>query len=117
MFETLYRVENDEGFGPYNHRYYGKWNLQEHCAPWHPGPQDQGFKHRWGWYGWRSGFRTMDQLKNWFHSDELQILNDLGLQIVETRGIVLWESECQLIFVREGEAVCKNTKIIERFVL
>lgn len=105
MSETIVRVQDHEGRGPFRPGFTLKWSEDrpdlDNLIPW---PLEFGLEIRnRALYGMKMGCgcRTVDQLRRWFTESEYRTLLGFGYHAVEMEvGTVLAESHLQLIFSR-----------------
>ena len=105
--DVIYRVQKTDGEGPYQAEestyvsdlvemvdsHNDDWYHPLLCA-------DNGFAEDSGLYG----FRTIEQLKEWFTKEELKMLENYYFYVYKITGIkVLREDDCQLIFSIEDD--------------
>jgi len=110
----VYRVETDEGLGPYADLYLG--NILPFGSTYdQPGPSDDGILgHLWD-SEHRFGFRSMEQLTAWF-GDYAEQLHEVGLRIavyeVNDRCRVVHGAK-QLCFVRDEAKLLERKSLLE----
>lgn len=96
---TIYRVEDDQGAGPYTAS--GKGLSGPYCPR---QPEHRGFSRGPG--PTIFGFRTLGQLLRWFNAWERARLREDGFKVVEyqaeTDYVVDDETRTQVVFVRGG---------------
>jgi len=103
----VYRIENSDMRGPYDVLGLQFFN-RAHDVPTHPGPADD-FPDWWrqtgncpNWRRHKFAFTSMEQLRNWFNSEELAALELKGFRIVEIETTtILEQSDKQCIFIDE----------------
>jgi len=97
----VWRVQNDDGRGPYRGNYNytqwtdsGGWHDEEN----HPSPEaDLGIHNSWD--GIRFGFIDLEQAQRWFTRSELERLVCQGYHLIELEvDCVVAQSEYQLAF-------------------
>jgi len=106
MSETVFRVQDAEGRGPYRPGMSAKWVdriADERLRP--PSFIEFGMsiinKKKNG-ESMGCGFRTMGQLLKWFSISEIVRMKDIGYDIVEMDvDQIVAESNRQLVFVRK----------------
>lgn len=104
----VYRVENASGVGPYHGSMWHPSRHQNKLT--HPNPMwDEGMCEEWarrvgGMYGsqYVFGFKSMEQLHEWFNAEELEHVREykydiVAFEVAETDVIM---GERQLAFVR-----------------
>ena len=110
MVGTVYRVEHRKsGNGCYSHqpmfltvqRMIDKHDGESAMSGLHPNPaRDIGIEHS-PLTDERCGFRSLDQLHNWFTKKELKILFKANFHIVELYGVnITAVGEHQCLFLR-----------------
>ena len=102
MSETVYRVQDIEGRGPYRPGFSHKWSDGFEKPP--------AFYEEFGWDILKAakkgeamgcGFRTRDQAHQWFSREEMDRLRVLGYHLVRIEvDRILAESKHQLVFAR-----------------
>ncbi len=84
---TIYRVENNQGKGPYALYDYEKWTdkNKDHSDRSHPGPdRDSKLKKKWESLFWSNqhnyyfGFKSLKDLRAWFSPSERKRLRSRG---------------------------------------
>lgn len=110
MLITIYRIENGDGLGPYVGADHWMWQTKMHIPPNNPSPcQDPGLKENWDQarcHEYKYGFKSLEQLGEWFSPKELKRLHRLGFEIKTYRVL---KSQCfigtkQLMFHKESVA-------------
>lgn len=108
----FYRVERDDGVGPYVSRYkeYCRWMIGAHDGQvdeYHPDIQLELFcleevldQQHTRFEDCLFGFQTLTQLQRWFDPEELRKLNRLGYRIVRVLGVEVVSTSTQSMFVR-----------------
>jgi len=109
--ETIYRVQNKKGRGPYIPGFSDMWSdrdrqdLTERPAFYTEfKPEQTRLLHEARWKGLHvgCGFRTLEQLRRWFSDAELTKLKLFGFRPVKINvDHVLAESDRQLVFSRK----------------
>lgn len=113
MTQTIYRIQHrDDGYGPYRYRDfpYELWQCQDHEDQDHPSPwEDKDLCEVWrdhlsAPFGTlRFGFKSLDQLRNWFTREEQMKLAMLGFQVVKFHPRRVWHGAKQSIFIHEED--------------
>jgi hypothetical protein len=80
----VYRIENDNGLGPYNGRGSLPYSVLGGSCHRQPAPIDDGFDWCWRKPDYHFGFATLDQLFDWF-GDILEHLDRYGF------SLTVWE--------------------------
>ena len=103
---TVYRIQDDEGRGPFRPGTSHRWMDHDRTTDTHP-----GFLEEFGSdclnarkIGQRCGcaFRSMEQLRAWFRRGERRRMRALGYRIVRMEvDAILAESHRQLVFARD----------------
>jgi hypothetical protein len=90
--KTIYRIENKRGYGPYVSHNQSNWADFTHTGvdENHPGPEkDLSGLNKLIWLLRTSdlifGFNSIDQINNWFSSDERRKLFALGYNVVKIK--------------------------------
>ena len=97
---TIYRIEDDEGRGPYRHPVYGydDWHGVKEVQPRHGLGDEEMFFYRRMVFG----FRSQRQLRRWFKASELKALYAAGFKLrtfrVSTKRISF--GKAQVAFVK-----------------
>jgi len=102
--ETIYRIQNCDGVGPYNSNVDGAWSILSghRTVNGHPSPHDDiGIKRR-PKDEEKCGFLSMEQLRNWFNKQELNQLKKLGFFIAEVKGRITAIGEKQILFIPDS---------------
>lgn len=103
----VWRVENCEGVGPYARQ--GLHHLWQECDhtedTGRPGPYQDSFDINWlhkilDKKEYIFGFKSLEQLRNWFSDKELMNLAELGYEPKQILAKEIHEGEKQVIFVR-----------------
>lgn len=105
MTETIYRIQDRQGRGPFKPGMGAKWldaDKDLNTLPaWF---QEFGWdlpEKKLSWEVMGCGFRSLDQLNRWFTESERNRLKRLGYRIVKMNvSRILAESETQLVFTR-----------------
>ena len=104
---TIYRIENEDGIGPY----LGTIAVWQDCShninTGRPNPVDD--KLLWKNYLESDiienedlyAFETIEQLKNWFSYNEIQKLRKLGFKIKKLKVTKILQGDTQCIFKEE----------------
>lgn len=102
----VYRVENDEGFGPYQYLWEYTYDiLVSHDNESHPSPYVDWVDG--GWFKYRDdlfcGLISLEHLKKWFEG-WLDVLTEHGFQIVtyEATEVYFGDDQGQVLFLKEG---------------
>lgn len=103
MAVYLYRVQNEEGEGPY-HAYdidAALWQSGRHSSPDRPAPYyDPELEYRAHiQVRWKFGFQTLRLLQAWFRPEELRKLEKLGFHPVRVRAVKMCHSACQSVYL------------------
>ena len=84
----MYRVQDSAGNGPY-WRLSADWETSDHGAGKRllttpaPGNDIPNWSNKWLRAGYRFGFSSMEQLKQWFNKTELKRLGRFGYEVVK----------------------------------
>ena len=102
MQTIIFRVENDEGLGPYQ----TQWNGRETNLPWHhPNVRDECSYENETYAVCKPefhGFSSVSQLKNWFYSnDHVAALNNAGFMVYIFYGNTITITKKQCTFERD----------------
>lgn len=105
MSETIVRIQDREGRGPFKPGFSSSWVIDrdDHdiLVPWYHqfGRVDRTKGIAGMYHG--CGCRTVEQLRRWFIKPEYRRLRQFGYMAVEMEvGRILAESEIQLVFER-----------------
>ena len=99
LVETVFRVENEEGIGPYRNENICCGVLNHHnSSEKHPNPWYDPLIHRQMEEDEFCGFESLDALFEWFSDEEIDALELQGYHMVQTQGIVTAKGEKQLLF-------------------
>lgn len=109
--QTVYRVQNSYGKGPYTLGLY--WTDESHSiSTGRPAPKDDelgdelfNLKSKYGEHNILFGFTSLEKLKNWFSKNELEKLKNLKFYIEKLISDIVIEgkTETQCIFVKLEE--------------
>lgn len=101
--ETIYRIQDDDGRGPWKPGFSGKWTRLEpdmSLQPWFftmgPVHQEANIDEVVG-----CGCLKKSQLKRWISEEEYRKLLKFGYKAVELKARVLGEDKNQCVFARE----------------
>jgi hypothetical protein len=105
----IYRVEDEEGKGPYMGSYdVDEWTEGSHVGDHHPTPMSDGIefwkvRDQHGNNNILCGFRDMDQLRKWFTCRELTNLYDMGLRVkvYQVNRDYIWHGNMQVVYHKE----------------
>jgi hypothetical protein len=81
------------------------WTDRLHSAPLHPSPQDDIINCPSFFDEFICGFKSLNQLKSWFNSKELDNLKNLGFIIAEYTTSDSLKGNKQIIFIGDGERI------------
>ena len=99
LVETVFRVENEQGVGPYRSDNLCDGILNHHNgSKKHPNPWHDPLIHRYMEKDEFCGFESLDALFEWFSDEEIDALELQGYYMVQTQGIVTAKGEKQLLF-------------------
>lgn len=106
---TVYRVEHEDGSGPYMYKPYDQWMSHDHNNSYnHPGIwRDFADRDVDDLYSHVCGFSGIEQFVAWFNLVERRRLDSLGYKLCEYETKALTSSRTQAIF-RKSEATLKN---------
>ena len=102
----VYRVENEEGKGPYRDRSPSEFRddmVDRHsCCPDHPLPEDDGLLaiHKLG-LEISYGFSSLESLHEWFSEYELEMLYNEGYVIQTYEASEVHKGEHQVVFAKQ----------------
>lgn len=92
LVKTIYRIEDERGYGPYVAHNQSNWADSAHTGDdvIHPGPdKDLSIFSKVIWYLKTPelifGFKSIDQINDWFTSDERRKLFSLGYNVVRIK--------------------------------
>lgn len=115
---VIYRIQNSEGKGPYNLSDLDvrSWidNTTKHNGDQCPGPwEDEGIAEYWDDLCRRAlskkfkfGFKTLEQMLEWFSETEIERLKEFGFDVVEIpleQVSELIEGQKQVMFTKVGD--------------
>ncbi len=112
---TVYRIQNENGKGPYR----GLYNmpielydiLNEHHRPIHPKPMDDGYDYMLE-ENMLCGFESMDSLHKWFSKYELKLLRQSGFEIYTLDNIeIVAILSRQVIFTKRHYTTPPNAPV------
>jgi hypothetical protein len=105
MSDWVWRVENDDGFGPYSNR--ATWSetrpiLCSHQGDYvnHPTPYTDSEIGRIPEPQESCGFISEEQMRQWFTEDELKKLAELGFQVKQVQGTITAIGKKQVLFIK-----------------
>ena len=108
LVETVFRVENEEGIGPYRNNNLCNGLLNHHNdSENNPAPWRDPFIKRNMKENEFCGFESLDALFEWFSDEEIDALELQGYSIFKTQGIVTVKGEKQLLF-KKIPTHCQN---------
>ena len=96
----LYRIQDEEGHGPYRHLFFVDGLLSHHTHPEFPSPQRDSGIRRYIQPNEFCAFASLDSLCQWFTGEELYYLEAAGYQIVPVEGNITARGEKQVLFVK-----------------
>lgn len=99
MKSKVYRIENDDGIGPYSVDETVDLIGDHKYSNGHPVPKKDKGIQRPQEPEERCGFLSMKQLKSWFSESEIVNLRDLGFFITELTGKITAIGEKQVLFI------------------
>ena len=106
MNETIYRVQDKYGRGPwkpgFSHRWVEDRDDHDNLHPW-PAEFPNALKRALPGMSVGCGCRTIEQLRRWFTASEYATLRSLGYRAVSLRvRRIIGESATQCLFERPG---------------
>lgn len=110
----IFRVERLRGIGPYNRRYYNKWqneNWSVNNNPFLSFSFESKDVQKVLKYNWLCGFKTKKDLTNWFSPSQLKKLYKLGFKVVIIEPEKLVVGYKQVIF--KGRKSTKRLNLSE----
>lgn len=103
--ETVWRVENEDGEGPYRIEAKTGHILDFTATYRHPTPwQEEGIA-RCTRDGEQCAFESESQARAWFTERELQELEKLGYKLKKIEATVTARGEAQILIIKEGVSV------------
>lgn len=102
----IYRVENKDGDGPYIKGFTLMWDNSRQSRETNPSPQeDPTLANAIASQGinvsqFRFGFKTLEQLEQWFSAEELARLKALGFEVKQVQAQLVIEGDSQILFKR-----------------
>lgn len=116
IIETIYRIQDDEGRGPWKPGFSEKWTREEpdfSLQPWFftmgPIHLEANIDEFVG-----CGCLKKDQLKRWISENEYKRLLGFGYKAVEIQARVLGEDKNQCVFAR-CEPLNKNVSVFQLY--
>jgi hypothetical protein len=115
MTTLIYRIEKQDGNGPYASRSRVDWGLTAPYEDRHPGPMsDPLLRQKWTQlkleyeaHLYSFGFKDEEQLRVWFYDKEwLQAMKAVGLRLT------LWEVQDGFFHIGDTQAVFRKDKAI-----
>ena len=97
---TIWRVQNDNGDGPYRGNYqtlkmlYDHNNIASHPSAWYDPLIKREPKNEE-----RHGFKNMESLQSWFSKIEILMLKDYGFHVVTVVGEITAVGVRQVLFI------------------